>query len=1015
VETNYSNLVINKAQSAEIAQNLYGLKGEISVLPGELDFNFKIKCEKESYILKISRPNIEADFLDFQNQLLYHLDKKQKDFLSPKIIANKSGEYRSQIHDDSGAVRFVRLLTWIDGRLWSKVNPKKENLLFSLGEQAGKLTNALQDFDHPVAHRVFEWDIAQTKWVNDFLHLFDAKQAFIVRHFINAFEVNQSAYNSLRKSVVHNDCNDNNILVSNELIDPKVAAIIDFGDAVFTQSINDLAIAIAYAVMDKPDPLRASLSVVKAYHQSFPLEEQELAMLHTLVAMRLVISVTKSAINKEKEPENTYLLVSEKAAWELLEKWIQINGQIAHFSFREACGFSAHPKEKAFTAWAKKQNLVLKDLFPTLPALSAQALDMSVSSTWIGHETEYNDNDLFDFKNGRIRKQNPTAVVAGGYLETRPFYITDAYKKEGNSGAEYRSVHLGIDFWVEEETPIHALFDGKIRSIFNNDQHKDYGPTLILEHQTADGIPFYSLYGHCSKSTLALHKEGENIKQGDLLAFVGKNNENGSWAPHLHFQMMLDMLGFRHDFPGVAFPREANVWKSICPNPNLFFTLDALETKRAANEKEILHYRKEHLGKSLSLSYDQPLKIVRGSGAFLMDHTGRKFLDTVNNVAHVGHEHPRVVKAAQEQLAVLNTNTRYLHENINAFAKELLNTFPKELSVVHFVNSGSEANELALRMAYAFTGQKDMIAVEVGYHGNTNACIDISSYKFDGKGGKGKPEHTHIVPLPDAYRGLFQGERTTIQYASFISEKIAKIRSKRRKLAGFICESIISCGGQIELPKDYLAIAYDLVRKAGGVCIADEVQTGCGRVGSAFWGFQLHGVIPDIVTIGKPIGNGHPLAAVVCTKEVADAFANGMEYFNTFGGNPVSCAIGTEVLRVIKDERLQENAMLAGNYLKLKLEKLQKQFPIIGDVRGQGLFLGFELVDKAKKPLAKHAMYLANRMKELGILMSTDGKDHNVLKIKPPLVFSIDNANDFIYRLKTVLEEDFMKVLNAKN
>jgi len=529
-----------------------------------------------------------------------------------------------------------------------------------------------------------------------------------------------------------------------------------------------------------------------------------------------------------------------------------------------------------------------------------------------------------------------------------------------------------------------------------------------LEHKTDDGILFYSLYGHCTKSTLALHQEGGSIQKGELIAYVGKGTENGNWAPHLHFQLMLDMLGNRHDFPGVAFPNEAKVWKSICPNPNSFFNHSALEAKSTSDNTQTIEYRKNHLGKSLSLSYDKPLNIVRGNGAYLLDNTGRKFLDTVNNVAHVGHEHPRVVKAAQEQMAVLNTNTRYLHENINIFAKELLSTFPKELSVVHFVNSGSEANELALRMTYASTGQKDMIALEVGYHGNTNACIDISSYKFDRKGGKGAPEHTHIIPLPDAYRGLFRGGNTALPYASFISEKIAHIRSKKRKLAGFICESIVSCGGQIELPRDYLAIAYDLVHKAGGICIADEVQTSCGRVGSAFWGFQLHGVIPDIVTIGKPIGNGHPLAAVVCTKEVADAFANGMEYFNTFGGNPVSCAIGTEVLRVVKEERLQENAMLAGNYLKAGLTNLQKEFPIIGDVRGQGLFLGFELVDQDKNPLAEHATYLANRMKDLGILMSTDGKDHNVLKIKPPMVFSMDNANELIYRLKTVLTEDFM-------
>jgi 4-aminobutyrate aminotransferase-like enzyme len=360
-------------------------------------------------------------------------------------------------------------------------------------------------------------------------------------------------------------------------------------------------------------------------------------------------------------------------------------------------------------------------------------------------------------------------------------------------------------------------------------------------------------------------------------------------------------------------------------------------------------------------------------------------------------------------MAVLNTNTRYLHDNLNNFTRELLTTFPEELSVVHLVNSGSEANELALRMAQTLTGQQDIIAVEVGYHGNTTGCVSVSSYKFDGKGGAGAPEHTHIVPLPDRYRGIHRGEECGPRYAAHIKEQIDHIHSTGRKPAGFICESIISCGGQIELPEYFLEMAYTSVRNAGGICIADEVQVGCGRVGEQFWGFQLHGVVPDIVTIGKPIGNGHPLAAVVCTREVANAFANGMEYFNTFGGNPVSCAIGTEVLRVIREEKLQENALATGNYLKAELRKMQIEFPLIGDVRGRGLFLGIELTDRDLNPQTDKAAYLVNRMKELGILMSADGLDVNVLKIKPPMVFSRNHADLLLEALQRVFQEDFMQ------
>lgn len=761
--------------------------------------------------------------------------------------------------------------------------------------------------------------------------------------------------------------------------------------------------------MNKPDALGAALPVIKGYHEQFELLEAELEVLYVLVAMRLIISVTKSVRNKQKEPDNEYLLISEKPAWEVLLKWMLIDENYAHYRFREACGFPPHPNENEFLQWTKEQDVSISDFFPSIDSNGIYPPDMQIESAWMGHEADYNDNDIFTSKLKKLQSQNSDKILAEGYLETRPIYITDTYKTEGNDGPKYRSVHLGVDFWLPAGTPVHALFDGEVVSAVNVSGDKEYGGLVILKHQT-NSITFYTLYGHQSAESISKLQIGDKIVKGEIISKLGSPEENGNWASHLHFQILLDRLGYENDFPGVAYYSEQNTWKSICPDPNLLFNEKGLISPKANVDDILIAYRKKHLGKSLSLSYDSPLKMLRGSGAFLIDETGRKYLDTVNNVAHVGHEHPRIVKAGQGQMAILNTNTRYLHPNINAFAEELLSTFPPELSVVHFVNSGSEANELALRMAYAYTGQKDMIAVEVGYHGNTTGCVDISSYKFDGKGGKGAPEHTHIVPLPDAFRGLYQGENTALKYASHVQAQIDIVKSKRRNIAGFICESIISCGGQIELPKHYLAIAYQTVRQAGGLCMADEVQVGCGRVGSHFWGFQLHDVIPDIVTIGKPIGNGHPLAAVVCTPKVADAFTNGMEYFNTFGGNPVSCAIGTEVLQVIKDEGLQENAQRVGSYLKDGLQKLKQEFPIIGDVRGQGLFLGFELADENKLPLSEQAAYLANRMKDLGILMSTDGKDDNVLKIKPPMVFSKSNADELLWRLKTVFQEDFMRI-----
>ncbi|MGW9687145.1 aminotransferase class III-fold pyridoxal phosphate-dependent enzyme [Flagellimonas sp. 2504JD1-5] len=1005
----YLTLKITPRQAENILLQQFNIEGKASSLPGEVDFNFRIQTTKgDGYILKISRSDEDVAYLDYQQQLLQYVEEKGDELISPIVVKDKNGKTISEYKDDQGNIRKVRLLSWIPGRIWSEVNPQLEELCFTLGEQCGLLTKALHGFHHPQAHRDFEWDVAQALWIKEHLHLFKKDEKEILSHFIGLFEDCQDSYGKLRKSVVHNDANDNNIIVTDDLIQPKVNAFIDYGDAIHTQIINDVAIACAYAIMNHNDVLDAALPIVKGYHSTFPLLEEELEHLYVAIAMRLAISVTKSALNKIKEPDNSYLLVSEKPAWDVLKKWFGVNADFAHYSFRKACGFDAHPKKGEFNQWVGKNKFTLQSIFPTTSGNDVFQVDLSVSSLWVGHQEEFNDLDLFQFKFDRLQKEHPNKVIAGGYLEPRALYTSSSYNKRGNSGMESRTIHLGVDFWLQSSTPVHALFDGEVITVTNDAGDKEYGGLIILKH-SFDTFEFYTLYGHLSPESALKNQVGDQIKRGTCIGVLGDFPENGNWVPHLHFQIMLSLLGYKDDFPGVAYPNQLAVWKDLCPDPNKLFKLENLKPPVWTDNKSVIDYRKKHLGKSLSLQYKVPIKIVRGSGQYLLDEQGRKYLDTVNNVAHVGHENYRVVKAGQEQMALLNTNSRYLHENINALAEELLETLPKELSVLHFVNSGSEANELAIRMVKAATGEKDIIASEVGYHGNSNICINISSYKFDGKGGSGAPEHTHIFPLPDAFRGKYRGKDAGKLYAQEVQHQIEAVHAKGRRVGAFIIEPIISCGGQIELPEAFLSLAYDYVRKAGGLCISDEVQVGCGRMGKTFWGFQLYNVVPDIVTIGKPLGNGHPLAAVACTQEVAEKFANGMEYFNTFGGNPVSCAIGAEVLRTVKREKLQGNALTVGEFLKSELKKLSTEFSIIGDVRGQGLFLGFELVDTNLNPQGEKANYLANRMKDHGILMSTDGPDHNVLKIKPPIIFTIENAKELIFYLRKIFAEDFMQ------
>jgi 4-aminobutyrate aminotransferase-like enzyme len=366
---------------------------------------------------------------------------------------------------------------------------------------------------------------------------------------------------------------------------------------------------------------------------------------------------------------------------------------------------------------------------------------------------------------------------------------------------------------------------------------------------------------------------------------------------------------------------------------------------------------------------------------YLYDDEGRRYLDAYNNVAHVGHCHPKVVAAGQRQMEVLNTNTRYLSDLILEYAEKLTATFPESLSVCFFVNSGSEANELAIRLARAHTKARDMIVLDHAYHGNTTTLIDISPYKHDGRGGEGAPAWVHKAPLPKS--------------ADDAQRVIDIVKELEAPLCGFIAESMPSVAGQIILPDGYLNDVYETVRAAGGICIADEVQTGFGRIGTHFYAFEKYGVIPDIVVLGKPIGNGHPLGAVITTRAIADSFDNGMEFFSTFGGNNVSCAIGLAVLQVVQDENLQTHALHVGEHMLQNLHALHPHHEVIRQIRGSGFFLGVELAHEADA--------VVNQMRERGILLGTEGPLHNVIKIRPPMPFSVEDADQLVEMLDKVL------------
>ena len=417
--------------------------------------------------------------------------------------------------------------------------------------------------------------------------------------------------------------------------------------------------------------------------------------------------------------------------------------------------------------------------------------------------------------------------------------------------------------------------------------------------------------------------------------------------------------------------------------------------------------RKKYLSQSFSLSYNEPLHLVRGRGQYLYDSKGNEYLDAVNNIQHVGHSHPKVTEAANEQFKKLNTNTRYLDKTILDYARALTDKLPSNLNKCYFTNSGSESNDLALRIARNHSNSKETIVLEGAYHGHVTSLIEISPYKHDGPGGKGPPEYVHVVPMPDPFRGIYRGQSSGLKYAAEVKTILDEIRSNDKRVSAFIFEPILGCGGQIIPPNGFLSSSFKMVRDNNGVCIADEVQVGFGRMGESFWGFETQDIVPDIVTLGKSIGNGHPLSVVVTSEDLSNEFNNGMEYFNSFGGNPVSCTIGHTVLKIIEEEELQKNAFRVGNELKTLLNELKSVHDIIGDVRGKGLFLGIEIIrDLETLEPDKHVTHkILNEMRNRKILLSSDGPDHNVIKVKPPMVFNSSNALFLVETLDKVLSK----------
>ena len=990
-------------------------------LPGEYDANFHITClAGAQYVLKVFHSSRPQPFVDLQAAVLAHLAASSPGLRTSHLHCTRAGAPFAVVRDTpSSPPRYAMVLDWLPGAPYGALRPHTTPaLLRSLGGALGALAQALRGFSHPAAHRgAFKWDLAQAAWILPELEALrpalGARHLALVAQWMQRYSAVDLSV--LRRSIIHGDANDFNVLA--EPCSGAFAGLLDFGDMHESALVCDLAIAAAYACMEERNPLESLAALASAFHAVTPLDALELAALLPLVCARLCVSIVNSTLRARLNPSDPYIVISQRPALALLEALSAVPFEVAQVRLALACGARA-PGLHAPALLAAGAGCS-GSLFTAPPSACAH-LDCGIGGS-APHLLASGAASALHAQQQRSPGAPYTAFFSAWGQAMLP-----GYSGQEAVGVELPLVQLGVHAFAPPGTCISAPLGGRLVAVAPS--------ALVLEHAAEDPARlFYTRIGglELSAQSPALQL-GMVVNAGAVLgamAAAPSAATGGALFSHCHLQVLLSPLGLplaslATDFPRAVLTSHASAWLHFCPSPfslalppplahRLAFSplppLTTFEATRAA--------RAALLGGNLRLSYSaRPLKMLRARGAVMYDHAGTPFLDCYNNVPCVGHAHPAVLAAMTSQLQALNTNTRYLHDGVLEYAAALTARLPAPLSKVFLVNSASEANELAVRLARAYTQRKDAIVLEHAYHGNTCTAVAMSPYKFAGPGGAGKEDWVHVAPCPDTYRGPFCALPLEAQgqaYADVGARALCApggAAALRGGPALFIAESAPSVAGQLFFPPGFLAATYAAVRAAGGLCVADEVQTGFGRLGGAgFWGFEQAGVVPDIVVMGKPAGNGFPLGVCVTTPAIAAAFDNGMEYFSTFGGGPVAAAAGSAVLRVLEEEGLQENCERVGRAFLTGLQALAGRHPLIGDVRGQGLFLGLELVHCRSSKQPCDASPLVLRLRDKGVLAGTEGPYNNVVKLRPPLCFSLQQVHCVLAALDEALGEDALQ------
>ncbi|WP_332847246.1 aminotransferase [Pseudomonas lactucae] len=944
-------------QAAQLLEQHYGLAGTLQSLGSQQDLNYKVDSPRGRFVLKICHGDYAALELQAQHAALKHLRAVRV----PRVIESLAGEELLTLTVD-GQTLHLRVLDYIDGQPLTHLPHLGRDVIAGFGELCGRMSRALAEFTHPGLDRTLQWDPRHAGEL--ITHLLATLENLPHRDALE--QVAEQVATRIRPlaerlpwQAVHMDITDDNVVWQRDAQRHwQIQGVIDFGDLVHTWRIADLSVTCAALLHHAEGDPFAILPAIQACHAVTPLQREELLALWPLVVARAAVLVLSSEQQQRLDPHSTYLLKNAEHEWEIFQVATSVPFELMEAAILSGVGEVPVP-------------MASQDFAPLLPGLVGQTfalIDLGVLSPHFeagNWEAPGIDRQLLD----------EAAAVHG--LAASRYGQYRLSRTRPDSADEPDTFALHVELHLPHGTVVEAPFAGTLR-------------------QAADGL--VSVQG--AEASVRLWGVNTRLNPGSFLV-------KGQVLGEVHAPLIVQLCRADLEPPLFCTPSRALAWQTLCPSPAALLGL-ACDAEPELDPAALLARRDASFARSQKHYYVDPPRIERGWRNHLIDMQGRSYLDMLNNVAVLGHGHPRMAAVAARQWSLLNTNSRFHYAAIAEFSERLLALAPKGMDRVFLVNSGTEANDLAIRLAWAYSGGRDMLSVLEAYHGWSVAADAVSTSIADNPQAlSSRPEWVHPVTAPNTYRGEFRGQDSAPDYVRSVEHNLAKIAASKRQLAGFICEPVYGNAGGISLPPGYLQQVYGLVRAQGGVCIADEVQVGYGRMGHFFWGFEEQGVVPDIITMAKGMGNGQPLGAVITRREIAEALEAEGYFFSSSGGSPVSCRIGMAVLDVMEEEKLWENAQVVGGHFKARLEALIDRHPLVGAVHGSGFYLGLELVRDRQtlEPATEETTRLCDRLRELGIFMQPTGDYLNILKIKPPMVTSKRSVDFFVDMLSKVLDE----------